>query len=118
MAPTKDELEQENQQLRDRVAELEQGQAVTANPVPKPVRPDFGLSAGEVDDLQTQGVTVSPFTGELLTATREGIEPLNPAAIARDKKETDRLDRAESATGSVPPDADPATERRDRGDQE
>ena len=121
MAPTKDELEQENAELRDRVAELEQqqGSATTYDaPAPRPQRPDFGLSAGEVDDLQTKGVTVSPFTGELLTATREGVTPLNPAAIALDRKETDRLDRAESKTGAPPPDADPAAERRERAGAE
>jgi hypothetical protein len=119
MAPTKDELETENAELRARVAELEQGQGqAVANPVPRPARPDFGLSAGEMDDLKTTGVTVSPFTGELLTATREGVTPENPTAIERDRKETDRLEAAESKHGSPPPDADPATERRERAGAE
>lgn len=111
MAPTKDELQQENDDLKARVAELEAERPIgyTA-PQPRPERPDFGLSAGEVDDLKTKGVTVSPFTGELLTATREGITPENPAAIALDRRETDRLERAESA-GKLPADARPAAER-------
>lgn len=109
--PTKDELEQENQELRDRVAELEdQVGALDASPaevdgrggVPNPQRPtdDNGkaiLSAGEKADLEAYGVTTSPFTGELLTATNEGVEPLTVEAKRNDKRETERL----AAEGNV-----------------
>jgi hypothetical protein len=98
MAPTKDELEQENAELRDRVAELEAaqdaGSTATAASRPVPRRPDY-LSAGEAADLAQNGVTVSPFTGETLTASREGIEPLSPEAKKRDQDETRRLERLE-----------------------
>lgn len=82
--PTKDELERENAELRDRVAELEAG-AATAGPKRLP-RPDF-LSAGEVDDLKNHGTTISPFDGRLLNALDEGVEPGNPEARARAEKE-------------------------------
>lgn len=81
--PTKDELEQENEQLRARVAELEKGAAApgtmhnTTPPAPK--RPGY-LSAGEADDLRNAGVTTCPFNGEELNALDEGIEPGNPEA--------------------------------------
>jgi hypothetical protein len=101
MAPTKDELEQENAELRERVAELEsQTGALGASPaevdgrggVPDPQRPDFGLSAGEAHDLAAYGVTTSPFTGETLTASREGVEPQTAEARRNDERETKRLD--------------------------
>jgi len=95
--PTKDELEQENAALRERVAELEAAPAAAPGPNTRPVpqRPDFGLSAGEAADLEAFGATVSPFTGETLTATREGIEPRSPEAKERDRAETLRLERVE-----------------------
>lgn len=99
MAPTKDELEAENAQLRDRVAELEAASAGGATTEttgrPQPKRPDY-LSAGEAADLEANGVTVSPFTGETLTATNEGIEPQTPEARKRDREATERLERIEA----------------------
>lgn len=84
--PTKEELERENAELRDRVAELESAPAapvVTERPRPRrPEREDGTpiLSAGELDDLRNNGVTTSPFTGEALNALDEGVEPANPDA--------------------------------------
>jgi hypothetical protein len=85
--PTKDELEQENAELR---AQLEEAQAAAAaaaersagDPEDGPRRPqrpmdDNGkpvLSAGEKSDLEQRGVTISPFTGETLNAIDEGVE--------------------------------------------
>lgn len=90
MAPTKDELERENAELRDRVAELE-ATGDGRGTAPKPQRPDYGLSAGEKADLEANGVTISPFTGELLTATNEGVTPQTPQAVKNDQRETARL---------------------------
>lgn len=115
MAPTKDELETENAALRDRVAELEAGAALGASPgqvdgrgrAPAPSRltNDAGeviLSAGEANDLALNGVTVSPFTGETLTASREGVEPTTPEAARNDRRVTAELERAESVPGEPP----------------
>lgn len=91
MAPTKDELEQENEQLRARVAELEDQAAAAPAAAARrtPQQPDFGLSAGEMNDLKTAGVTISPFTGKLLNALDEGIaeDELTPEALAAAKRE-------------------------------
>ena len=93
--PTKDELEAQNAELKAKIAELEQvtpaTEPGTANPPREPVQPDFGLSAGEVDDLRNAGVTTSPFTGKVLNALDEGIEPATPAA--RKRAEADRARR-------------------------
>lgn len=105
--PTKDELEQENEELRARVAELEQDQAATAErdltatgtDRPKPKRPDY-LSEGERQDLEAHGVTNSPFTGEPLDAITEGVEPGNPVAVKAAKKR--HAERQHGATESVP----------------
>lgn len=98
--PTKDELEQENARLRDRVAELEEGRAAGPRP---PQRPDFGLSAGEADDLRVHGVTTSPFNGEELNAYDEGIEPGNPEAVRNaDKARARKRARDAAATASEP----------------
>lgn len=90
MAPTKDELERENAQLREKVAELEAA-GDGRGTAPKPERPAYGLSAGEKADLEANGVTISPFTGELLTASREGVKPQTPQAVENDRRETARL---------------------------
>lgn len=94
--PTKDELEAENAELKDRIAALEAAEPAapepgTANPPREPKQPDFGLSAGEVDDLRNSGVTTSPFTGKVLNALDEGIEPATPEA--RKNAERERRDR-------------------------
>jgi len=83
---TKAELEAENAELRDRVAELEAGRPAAGEPR-RPQRPDFGLSAGEADDLKVRGVTTSPFNGEVLNAIDEGIEPATKRAAEKAHRE-------------------------------
>jgi hypothetical protein len=79
--PTKDELEAELAAANERIAELEATNAEQLPAAPRPpAQPDFGLSAGEVSDLENAGVTTSPFTGKQLNALDEGIEPSNPEA--------------------------------------
>lgn len=102
--PTKEELEQENQRLRDRVHELESAAPALAGEPPKPQRPDFGLSAGEADDLRVRGVTTSPFNGEELNALDEGIEPATEEAKRNAQKAQDRK-RARDRGDVVPEDA-------------
>jgi hypothetical protein len=102
---TKDELEQENADLR---AELEQAQAdldrlaaaapAAAAPAPRyPTNADGSrqLSSGELNDLQTTGITVSPFDGATLNALDEGVEPGNPEARRRAELEQARPDRVD-----------------------
>jgi len=82
--PTKDELEAENADLRAQLARAEIGQGGNTGGPGTPARPqhpDFGLSAGEVFDLQSAGVTTSPFTGQRLNALDLGITPGNPEAL-------------------------------------
>lgn len=100
--PTKDELEQENQQLRDRVHELE-GQGNPAPPgtmlntdPPRPQRPGY-LSAGEKDDLVNAGVTTSPFDGSEINALDEGVEPGNPEARAAAERAQERRRKRDAA---------------------
>jgi hypothetical protein len=90
--PTKDELEAENADLRQRIDELETAAAeappAAADAAAAPRYPVDGdgnrqLSAGEADDLRQYGVTVSPFDGAKLNALDEGIEPGNPEAAKR-----------------------------------
>ncbi len=66
MPPTKDELEQENQQLRDQVAQLQRNQKSGPNTRPTPTRPSFGLSAGTAAELEMHGKAADPFTGDRL----------------------------------------------------
>lgn len=118
MPPTKDELEQENAQLRERVAELEatngeQLEPGTANPPREPQQPDFGLSAGEVDDLRNAGVTTSPFTGKVLNALDEGIEPATPQA--RKRAERERAERGSRTNRPAPNGGPPPAEGGDVG---
>lgn len=103
MAPTKDELERENAELRAERDGLRQqleannltpGVAPVAGQAARPERPAYGLSAGEKADLEANGVTISPFTGELLTASREGVKPQTPQAVENDRRETARLKAA------------------------
>jgi hypothetical protein len=106
MAETKDEIAAERDSLRDQVAVLQDElEAATAPVVPivaRPERPDFGLSAGELSDLEMHGVTVSPFTGETLTATLEGVTPQTPTAIRNDARETALQERASNPMGPAP----------------
>jgi hypothetical protein len=96
--PTKDELERENAELRERVAQLEERNVTgTGASRPAPERPDYGLSEGERQALEIDGVTTSPFTGELLDAHTEGVEPANPVARRR-------ADKAYATTAEVVPD--------------
>jgi hypothetical protein len=100
--PTKDELEQENQQLRDRVHELEgQGNAAAPGTMhntepPRPKRPGY-LSAGERDDLVNAGVTTSPFNGEEINALDEGVEPGNPEARLNAERAQERRRKRNAA---------------------
>lgn len=81
------ELEAENAQLRAAVETLRAaGPADVKTFDRQPRRPSFGLSAGEASDLQLHGVTSSPFTGETLTASGEGVEPANDEARAADRR--------------------------------
>lgn len=78
------DLEQENESLRARVAELEADAAARPDgPRPAPVRASFGLTEGtrlELEAARDRGdgefVTRDPFTGDTLTiadlGTREG----------------------------------------------
>jgi hypothetical protein len=101
--PTKDELERENAELRARVAELEEGAPAAGQPR-IPQRPDFGLSAGEADDLRVRGVTTSPFNGEELNALDEGIEPATPEARRNaEKAQARKRDRDRIAAGAADP---------------
>lgn len=108
--PTKDELEQENADLRARVAELEDQGAAPQAPqsrVPKrPTGPDGKpiLSAGEAHDLAAHGTTVSPFTGETLDAITEGVEPSTPEALQRARRA--RAARSERVPAGPAPVAD------------
>jgi len=57
--------ETEIERTRREVATLEAAVAATRNrPGRKPEAPSFGLSEGERQDLEANGVTTSPFTGE------------------------------------------------------
>lgn len=109
--PTKEQLEQENADLR---AELEAARAGDTPPgtaanlaPPNPVRPDFGLSAGEAADLESNGVTTSPFNGEELNAIDQGITPGNPAA-RRNAEAAQKRKHARDAAAAPAPAADPA----------
>jgi hypothetical protein len=106
MAPTKDELEQENEELRARVAELEDAAPAVAGSRPKPQRPDY-LSAGEAADLAQTGVTISPFNGEEINALDEGVEPASPEAAKRAREAQTRAraraaERPSERTGPPP----------------
>jgi hypothetical protein len=101
--PTKDELEQENARLRDRVEELEaepRDVTGTGRARPAPERPEYGLSEGERQALEESGVTTSPFTGEQLNAHDEGVKPANPEARRR-------ADKAQRPAERVPDNAWP-----------
>lgn len=93
--PTKDELQQRVDELEAENAKLrEQGAAAPAVVNYKPTRPF--LSEGERQDLQQYGVTNSPFTGEQITASGEGVEPKTATARRADERAADtRRDRAD-----------------------
>lgn len=108
--PTKDELEAENADLRQQVEDLQSAQTAPAGTAlntapPVPTRPDFGLSAGEANDLAVNGVATSPFTGETLIASVEGVTPQTPTAKANDKRA-----RADRPAEHVTTDARPVAE--------
>lgn len=116
--PTKDELEQENAELRAEVQRLSKGGniATTGGVRPKPARPvdadgDPVLSAGEHADLEMHGVTISPFTGETLNALDEGVTPGNPEARRRAEEERAARQRREDTLG------DPRALAPDRAEQ-
>jgi len=119
--PTKDELEQQLEQAHERIAELEEQAAATERDAtstgakrPTPQRPDYGLSEGERQALELEGVTTSPFTGEQLDAHTEGVEPTNPVARRRAERahlETERVPNEWPVSGAPPAaggDTDPA----------
>ncbi len=94
--PTKDELEQENAELREQLAEARAAAAPTTAAAAGPAYPtdDNGnrvLSAGEANDLAQFGVTRSPFDGKTLNALDEDVEPANPEA--RTRAERDQAER-------------------------
>lgn len=110
--PTKDELEAENEQLREELAAVRAGAGGgnigTGRDRPKPKRPagDDGkpiLSAGEKNDLEQHGVCISPFTGETLNALDEGVTPLTAEGLARAKKERAERKFSEKASGAATP---------------
>lgn len=57
-------LRRENAELRRQLAEA--NARLTPTKRPKPERPSFGLSEGERADIEMNGQTTSPFTGERL----------------------------------------------------
>lgn len=63
-------------QLREEVARLREELARIGRPAeaPKWERPSFGLSAGEVADLEMNGDTRNAFTGEKMTTDTERAE--------------------------------------------
>lgn len=83
---TKAELEQENAELRERVAELEQAGAPAAAGPRRPQLPSFGMSEGTRNDIeQAQNeiarnprldeiVMAEPFTGRAITITEDSHE--------------------------------------------
>lgn len=106
--PTKDELQAENDELRERIAEIEatNGEQAGAVVAPKPSRPSFGLSAGEAADLEASGATTSPFTGQPLNAIDEGIEPATPRALRnaeQAKRRTEALPAVPAPLSGPPP---------------
>jgi hypothetical protein len=119
--PTKDELEQENAELR---AQLEEAQAAAAAAAESPAgdqprrpqRPtnddgDVILSAGEKNDLEQRGVTISPFTGESLNAIDEGVETLTKEAGRRAKEAHEkRVERDRRPAVAEPVGPPPATD--------
>ena len=78
----------ENARLRERIVQLEEKLRERGeDPGPSvPVRPSFGMSEGERQDLAEHGVTTSPFNGERLTASGAGVETTNPRAEAADRR--------------------------------
>ena len=83
--PTKDELEDENARLREELEDARSGHAAAPRRPARPVGADGKpqLSAGEHFDLEQNGATVSPFTGEVLNAIDEGVTPLTAEAKKR-----------------------------------
>jgi hypothetical protein len=84
VAQTNAQLQEENQRLRARVAELEQRNAGTA-PGRIPLQPSFGMSEGEREEIERTGSAVSPFDGQRRTENDlpEGVE-IDPARRQRE----------------------------------
>lgn len=99
----RDQLRRENEALQRQLDALA-STAPDSRPIPGP--PSFGLSQGERSDLETRGVTTSPWTGEQLLADDHGIEPvsddarraLTRARSRRDPARRDPLDAAAAGT--------------------
>lgn len=83
---TKDELQQRVDELEAENAALRARADGDDRPVVnyRPSRPF--LSEGERQDLEQYGVTNSPFTGEQITATGEGVEPRTATARRADER--------------------------------
>lgn len=78
--PTKDELEAENAELRERIRALEADVSRETSEPKRPERPEQ-LSAGEADDPRQFGVCISPFDGRTLNVLDfPELEPANDAA--------------------------------------
>jgi hypothetical protein len=119
--PTKEELENENAELRGRVAELEDQAAAaaerdvtgTGSRRPAPERPDYGLSEGERQALLENGVATSPFTGEQLNALDEDVDATALSPEARRRAERARTTAAERVPNEWPISGAPPAEGGD-----
>lgn len=70
-------LRAENERLRGQLAASGADRRLSQNRATRPF-----LSEGERQDLELNGVTNSPFTGERLTAEGEGVEQVRDAQVA------------------------------------
>ena len=111
--PTKDELEQQLAQAHARIAELEASStrditATTAGTSGRPVAPGY-LSEGERQDLEANGVTVSPLTGATLNALdTDGVDEKRLTPEARRNAERHRTgDSGQSPRRTAAPLAGP-----------
>jgi hypothetical protein len=91
----RDQLRRDNEALTRQVNELRsQLQSTPAGGSrQKPGPPSFRLSEGERADLEQRGVATSPWTGEVLIADEQGVQPLTDEARTA-------ADRARSARGA------------------
>ncbi|HYF74136.1 MAG TPA: hypothetical protein VD864_14995 [Nocardioides sp.] len=79
MPETKADLEARVRELEAENAKLREGRGTTSADLRGlsergPSEPSFGLSEGERTDLQRQGWSVSPHTGQWRTAAEMGVE--------------------------------------------
>lgn len=108
MAETKDQIAAQRDALRDQVAKLEgdlehaRGQLAAAGASPArvtfPARPAFGLSEGERQALELEGVTNSPFDGKRIYADEHGVDVVTEAGrrrLAEARRDTPRREGIE-----------------------